>query len=156
MNLDDPTIQFGTFPNEYLLQRVLAIHPTTPFREKRTIAIINGHGDVINKHMNYLILIPIVLKANTKIYASLPQFVRKNDLVYVNEIMTALEIEDSRRRLDRFTTHNEEDIPYTIADEIDISDADSIPQCRGQLFEDYFEKQIRIQEWIDGSGFSLK
>ena len=86
------------------------------------------------------------MEPSTKIYARIPQFILKNDFVYINERLVALEMEEIRLQLDRSSMPNKEAIQYTIENETDSSDSDSIPKCRNERFEDYFGSQMRIKK----------
>ena len=62
VSFDLRSLRFGTWPKEYLLERrILSIYPNPPFRETRSIEIINGEGDVMNQPMGFLILISVTL-----------------------------------------------------------------------------------------------
>jgi hypothetical protein len=138
----------GRLPNDYILKRLVPIHPRNPFNDKRCIVTKSAKTSPATIIDTYLILIPIAIRNSDKLKRVFEYF-GADDLMYINDLVRQIGLEenDERASLIRKINHS----PVLDNDDIDSS-ISSLPTSRKFSIEaNILSSDQRISTWISNS-----
>jgi hypothetical protein len=154
LNLDDPKVVFGNLSKDYVMNRIIPVHPKSAVSGRRPIKVQlkpEHKGKVYFQDTNLLLML-VTIPNKENLYPPVPELISSTDLEYIGHVLLEIakeEVEDNIKSLgmnhpSSVGVKNEEAGNNS-------SEDDSISIRRNFSDENFFYKMNRTQNWVDHS-----
>jgi hypothetical protein len=153
-NVDDPNVEFEPLSKDYVLQRMVPIHPKNMINGRKPIKAERIDKGPLLSTDQYLILIPATLEKKTTIGRPVPEYFPQHHLQYIKELLLEIGIDGKEEKANDILSINYLSILNKEDEDDDTSSASSsLPISRSSSTEFFFGKQTRTRNWIQSCKF---
>ena len=156
IDVTDQSIRFfDHLPRQYILKRLLGVHPKQSFEQRRSVmaARIPADGRPIRTTNTYLILIPVIVQDMAKLKHA-EEYFPQQELKYIHEILLQIakeEAEDQSRTIDATNPPLMSNVHVESQSDSMTSSSSSLPKPRTNFveFHNTWNKNDLVKQWLN-------
>ncbi len=154
LNLDDPKVVFGNLSKDYVMNRIIPVHPKSAVSGRRPIKVQlkpEHKGKVYFQDTNLLLML-VTIPNKENLYPPVPELISSTDLEYIGHVLLEIAKEEVEDNIKSLGMNHSSSVGVKNEEASDnSSEDDSISIRRNFSDENFFYKMNRTQNWVDHS-----